>query len=55
VLVKTEEMMAVKVTTPHCVKNATKRIKLIVLIASNVEEETTLPDIAGRETRGGYP
>jgi hypothetical protein len=24
-------------------------------IASNVEEETTLPDIAGRETRGGYP
>ena len=40
---------------PHCVKNATKRIKLIVLIVSNVEEETTLPDIAGRETRGGYP
>jgi hypothetical protein len=55
VLVKTEEMMAVKVITRHCVKNATKRIKLIVLIVSNAEEETALHDIAGRETRGGYP
>jgi hypothetical protein len=54
-VVKTKEIMAVKLTTPHCVKNATKRIKLIVLIVSNVEEESTLPDIAGRETRGGYP